>query len=244
MKLRAVIFDIYHTLFEIGPPPADAAQCWESLWEDALADPPRLTLEEFAAECEKIIQREHAAAAQAGVQNPEIYWPAVAREALPELARLGETEGDEFLYRHAKLQRTVKLMPGAAETLAELALRHILLGLISNCQPYTLRELDSALSIGQLQRAIFNAEVCFFSFKAGFSKPNPHAFRILAARLQACGVTTAETLVVGDRPANDLEPAQAQGFQTWLLTAAPSADGLSAGDWALLRRHLATRIIW
>src|SRR6266496_4487071 len=142
MKLRAVIFDIYHTLFQIGPPPADAAQCWESLWEDALADPPRLTLEGFAAECEKIIHREHAAAVQVDVQNPEIYWPAVAQEALPELARLGETERDECLYRHAKLQRTVKLMPGTAETLSDLAGRDVLLGLVSNCQPYTLRELD------------------------------------------------------------------------------------------------------
>src|ERR1043166_8570823 len=155
MKLRAVIFDVYQTLFEIGPPPADAAHRWDSLWEDVLADPPRLTLEEFALECDALIKREHAAAVQAGVQNPEIYLPAVAKEALPELARLSETERDEFLFRHAKLQRTVKLMSGAAETLWDLARRDILLGLISNCQPYTLRELDGALSAGELHRGIF-----------------------------------------------------------------------------------------
>ena len=97
MKLRAVAFDIYHTLFEVGPPPADADERWEALWKDALADPPRLTLDEFAVECDKIIRREHAAARRVGVLYPEIYWPAVAKEALPELARLGETERDEVL---------------------------------------------------------------------------------------------------------------------------------------------------
>src|SRR5437870_589335 len=243
MKLRAVAFDIYHTLFEVGPPPADAGERWEALWKDALADPPRLTLDEFAVECDKIIRREHAAARRVGVLYPEIYWPAVAKEALPELARLGETERDEVLYQHAKLQRTVRLMPGAAETLSDLARRRVLLGLISNCQPYTLRELDSALSTGHIHRSVFKAELCFFSFKAGYSKPNPHAFRVLAAQLQACEVSTAETLVVGDRLDHDLEPAQAQGFQTWLLTAAPSADGHTGGDWPLLRRHIATRIV-
>ncbi len=242
MRLHAVIFDVYHTLFEIGPPPGDAAQRWESLWEDKLCDPPRLTLEEFAVEYEKIIAREHAAAIQAGVSNPEVYWPEVAKEALPELARLEITERDEFLYQHAKLQRTVRLTPEAAETLSELARRKLLLGLVSNCQPYTLREMDCALSAADLGRAIFKPELCVFSFSLGFSKPNPHLFRVVRAQMAACGVSAAQTLVVGDRPVNDLEPARTQGFQTWLLAATPSADARAGGDWILLRRHLATTI--
>src|SRR5205814_4184118 len=140
MKLRALISDIYNTLLEVGPPPADAAERWEFLWEDMLADPARLTLEEFAAACENIIAREHDSAIQVGVQNPEIYWPAVAKEALPELARLAESARDEFMYQHAQLQRTVRLMPGAGEVLSKLQETTILLGLASNCQPYTLRE--------------------------------------------------------------------------------------------------------
>ena len=245
-KIRAVIADIYHTLFEVGPPPPDAAELWEALWEDKLADPARLTLGEFAVACQGIIGREHGTAIRAGVQHPEIYWPAVAMEALPELARLAEPDRDEFLYQHARLQRTVRLMPGVAETLPDLARRKVLLGLVSNCQPYTLRELDAALDDAHLSRALFVPELCFFSFAAGFSKPNPHAFRFLSARLQACGVSTAETVVVGDRVGNDLEPARAQGFQTWLLRHGPvledHGEGEGAGDWGQLRRHLAAVI--
>ena len=239
LKIRAVIADIYHTLFEVGPAPADADVLWEALWEDRLADPARLTLGEFAAECQSIIGREHGVALRAGVQHPEIYWPAVAAEALPELARLTEPDRDEFLYQHATLQRTVRLMPGAAVTLPELARRKVLLGLASNCQPYTLRELDVALGAARLSRALFKPELCFFSFVAGFSKPNPHAFRLLRSRLLACGISASETLVVGDRIGNDLEPAGAQGFQTWLLTHGPAVAGQAGGDWAQLGRHLA-----
>jgi FMN phosphatase YigB (HAD superfamily) len=242
MKLRAVISDIYNTLLEVGPPPAAAAERWEFLWEDKLADPARLTLEEFEVECEKIVAREHAAAILVGVQYPEIYWPAVAKEALPELARLGEAERDEFLYQHAKLLRTVRLMPGAAEALSELARRNVLLGLISNCQPYTLRELDGALSAAELSRALFRPELCFFSFANGFSKPNPHAFRVLRAELQAQGISPAEILMVGDRLVNDLEPAHAHGFQTWWLTTTASAVGHTGGDWSVFRQHVIARV--
>ena len=80
MKPRALISDIYNTLLEVGPPPADAAERWEFLWEDMLADPARLTLAEFAAACEQIIAREHDSAFRVGVT------PTSAREtcALPK----------------------------------------------------------------------------------------------------------------------------------------------------------------
>jgi len=242
MKPRALISDIYHTLLEIGPPPADAGERWETLWEDLLADPARLTLEEFAAECEKIIAREHDSAIGIGVQNPEIYWPAVAKEGLPELVRLAEKECDEFLYQHAQLQRTARLMPGAAEVLGKLQETRVVLGLASNCQPYTLRELDAALATAKLGRAVFKPALCFFSFAAGFSKPNPHAFRFLRAQIQVCGILPAETLFVGDRLVNDLEPARLHGFQTWQLTTTPPSDGQAGGDWSVLGMRLTARV--
>ena len=160
-------------------------------------------------------------------------------EALPELGRLSESGRDEFLYRHARLQRTVRLAPGAGAVLAELVEKKALLGLASNCQPYTLRELDAALEAAHLTRAMFKPDLSFFSFAFGFSKPNAHVFRVLRARLQACNVRPGETLIVGDRPDNDIAPAQAHGFPTWLLSEDPSPDRQSGGDWSVLRRYLA-----
>jgi FMN phosphatase YigB (HAD superfamily) len=238
MKICAVIFDIYGTLLEAGPPPADARERWQSRWKDTFADPARLTLAEFAVACEKIIAREHDTARAAGTRYPEIFWPSVAQETLPELEQLTDAERDDFLFRHAQLQRTVRLMSGAAETLALLAQRKVILGLASNCQPYTLRELDRSLSAARLERSIFMQELCFFSFALGFSKPDPRVFRLLRDRLQTRGVSPDKTLVVGDRLDNDVEPAETQGFQTWLLAAAPLSGKRNSGGWPALHRHL------
>jgi len=234
MKIRAAIFDVYHTLLEVGPPPLDAAERWEFLWQDTLADAARLSLEEFAAECAKRIEREHATARAVGVAFPEIHWPSVAREVLPELAHLDAGHCDEFLYRHAQLQRTVRLMPGAAEALGVLGRCGILCGIVSNAQPYTLRELDAALVAARLSRAVFDPELSFWSFASGFSKPDPHVFRLLGARLRGRGICPEETLMVGDRLDNDIEPARAQGWQTWRLLPVTSAEAANEGSWPQL----------
>jgi hypothetical protein len=111
MKIRAVILDFYKTIVEVGPSPPDASERWASLWKDRLGRPPQLGLAEFAAAGGAAIAREHAAAKAAGVPYPEIYWPAVACEVLPELARLTAEELDEFLYEHAQTQRRIFCAP-------------------------------------------------------------------------------------------------------------------------------------
>ena len=58
---------------------------------------------------------------------------------------------------------------------------------------------------------MFDPELRFWSFENGFSKPDPHVFRILTARLEARGISPSETLMVGDRFDNDIEPARAHG---------------------------------
>jgi FMN phosphatase YigB (HAD superfamily) len=239
MKVRAVILDLYKTLLEVGPPPADAEERWEFLWEDMLADAARLTLSEFAEGCEKIIAEEHSLARGLGIQNPEIYWPAVARRVLPELERLQETELDTFLLRHAQLQRTIRLMPGAAEALLELRARKLFLGIISNSQPYTVRELDLALGETGLDRSLFHPELCFWSYQAGFSKPNPHVFRWISTRLRILGILPAETLMIGDRLDNDILPAKAQEWKTWqLLPERGGPNQSDQGTWFDLREAL------
>jgi putative hydrolase of the HAD superfamily len=236
MSLRAVIFDIYGTLLELRPPPADADARWARLWRDALGRPVRLGLSEFASACERLIAREHAAARTVGIEFPEVCWPAIAAEALPELACLSDAERDELLFHHAGLTHTVRLADGAAATLRLLRDSGRPLGIASNSQPYTIRELDLALSGAGLSTTIFRPELRFFSFEHGFSKPDPHVCRLLTARLRALGVKPSEILAVGDRLDNDIEPARAHHWQTWHL--APQTGGWEAlRDW-LQRQNL------
>ena len=242
MKIQAVIFDVYGTLLEVGPPPADADARWELLWEETLKAKARLDLAGFAAACDAVIAREHAAARAAGIPCPEVFWPDIASEVLPEVACLSNSALDDFLFRQAQLWHTVRMSAEAVATLVRFRDTELLPGLASNCQPYTLRELDAALGAVGMSRAIFPAELCFFSFQAGFSKPDPHAFRLLTARLHALGIAPGETLMVGDREDNDILPARAQGWQTWLLAPPPCAAASGAGDWqqllAWLRRDM------
>ncbi|MDI1249445.1 MAG: HAD family hydrolase [Lacunisphaera sp.] len=232
MNCRAVIFDIYQTLLDVGPPPADAETRWAALWHDLLGREPRLDLAGFAGGCREAIARDHAAAKAAGVPFPEVYWPEIVREVVPEVAALDATSQAEFAYRQTGLWHTVRLNPAAADTLRDLQQRGLLLGIASNAQPYTLRELDEALATAGLSATMFTPALTFWSFAHGFSKPDPHVFRLLTARLRALGVAPAETLMVGDRLDNDIEPARDQGWQTWQITPR------TTDSWGRLRMQL------
>ena len=232
MSIRAIIFDIYGTLLEIGPPPADADARWQRLFKDLLHSQPRLSRLDFYVASNKLIARRHEASRARGIPWPEVQWPSVVAEVLPELGQLSRAEQDEFLFRQIQTGHTPRMNADTAVTLRALKERRSLLGIASNAQAYTLRELREALALHGLGPDLFERELCFWSFEQGFSKPDPHVFQILTARLEARGIRPAEALMVGDRHDKDIEPAQAHGWQTWQL--GPLADG----DWAALRGWL------
>lgn len=238
MKLRALIFDIYQTLLAVDPPPADAASRWEKLCAEMLGQSAPLSFADFMAGCERAVAREHTAARAIGIQYPEIIWPDIVREALPATTQLDEQSLAAFVVRQAGLTHTVRLMPGAAEFLAEVSCASFTLGIASNCQAYSLVELEDALAGAGLTRALFQPDLCFLSFEHGFSKPNPHSLRLLRARLQAHGIAPGETLMIGDRADNDILTAQAQGWQTWQLAPAPVSGQPHSGDFAALAAWL------
>jgi putative hydrolase of the HAD superfamily len=229
MNLRAVIFDVYGTLLRVGPPPADADARWQRLFHDAFGRAPHLTRLNFTVACQKVIVARHETARARGIPFPEILWPEIVAEVLPEFARLETAAQEDFLLRQIQTGHTTELFPEAAPALRELARRGTVLGIASNSQRYTLRELRDALKAHGLDLDLFERDLCFWSFEHGFSKPDPHVFRILTVRLEARGIRPAESLMVGDRPDHDLEPARAFGWQTWQLVAAKQND--RSGSW-------------
>ena len=179
-----------------------------------------------------MIARHHQAARARGIPWPEVHWPSVVAEVLPELAQLPPHDQEEFLFRQIQTGHTTHMAAETAATLRWLKERQCLLGIASNAQPYTLRELNEALGAHALSMDLFDRHLCFWSFEHGFSKPDPRVFQILTARLVALGISARDTLMVGDRLDNDIEPAKAHGWQTWQL--GPAGDG----DWAGLREML------
>jgi FMN phosphatase YigB (HAD superfamily) len=236
MNVRALILDIYGTVLDVSPPPADAAERWAELWQETLGRAPALSLSEFGTACDAVIVREHAAARQAGIRFPEVYWPDVVCEVVPELGADAPIL-DDFMFGQASLSHTIRLMPGAAAALRAWQRRGLLLGIASNAQPYTLRELGEALAAAGVPLDLFSPSLTFWSFAHGFSKPDPHVFRLLTARLRGLGISAGEALMVGDRLDNDILPARVQGWQTWQLVA---IAGPHAGDWARLAEFVET----
>ena len=237
LNIRAVVFDVYNTLLDVGPAPADADDRWRRVWREVLRAEPRLTRVEFSVQCSRAIARHHEEARARGIAWPEIHWPSIVAEVTPELARLPDHARAEFLYRHIQTGRTIRMAPETARALRRFKDRSTVLGIASNAQAYTLRELDEALSSHGLGPGLFERDLSFWSFEHGFSKPDPHVFQILTARLAARGIGPQHTLMVGDRQDNDIDPAKAHGWQTWRLTSDARPDG--DGDWEALNRRLA-----
>ena len=179
----------------------------------------------------------HSAARAKGIPRPEVLWPAVVAEVLPNVARLPAPIQAEFIFRQMQIGRTLQLHKGVGQTLAAARQRGLLLGIASNSQAYTLRELQEALRAVELDLDIFDREARFWSFANGFSKPDPHVFQMLTARLEARGIAAAEILMVGDRLDNDMAPAQLFGWQTWRICEQGQA-GENAGNWSQLQAWL------
>lgn len=236
MKIRAIIFDVYGTMMQVGPPPAHADDLWAALFQELWHKPAPLTRLNFSVACNRAITLRHKAAHARGIAKPEILWPSIVAEVLPGFAKLKPDVQEEFIYRQIQLGRTISLMPGLAPALRWLVDKKCLLGIASNAQAYTLRELDSLLKTCGLSLKIFAPDVCIWSFQNGFSKPDPHIFQIVRARLEARHISPNETLVVGDRLDNDMAPAQAQGFQTWHLH--PASVEKKSGNAEKLREFL------
>lgn len=210
-KVKAVIFDVYHTLLLVEKGWADAAQRWVGWWqgfmEGALAPP----LEEFDRQCRDLVEQDHVLRRAEGCGYPEVDWRSVACRAAPELSGLSQERLDRFLSGHAGLQRRTRAMPGARAFLAGLRAQGILTGLASNAQRYTWDELAAA----GIVRENFSADCSFWSFEQGFSKPDPKVYAMLKERLAHQGIRPEETLMIGDRLDNDILPARAAGWQAW-----------------------------
>lgn len=207
---KAVIWDVYGTILDVGPGPVDAERRWAELHSAAFGKTPVLSLAGFNAGCRVIVDRDHGAGRALGVEFPEVVWRDVVRRALPELGALSAAGEAEFLFRHMALLRSVRATDGVLDCLAGCRERGVLLGIASNAQAYTQRELaECGVEIGWFER-----ELRVWSFECGFSKPNPHVFRLLSARLAHRGIAPGEVLMVGDREDNDLTPARAAGWGT------------------------------
>ena len=253
--IRAVLFDLYGTLFisasgEVGVARQRATTARaEDEPGEAMADTPScplvdaligMGLKTAANEAEaagsffRAIEASHAESHNAGIDFPEVDLVEIWRTVLAELARQGLVE--------AVAARTVDLkrlaveyearanpcwpMPQAGECLERLRRGGLLLGIVSNAQFYT-PELFEAFLGGPAEQWGVDSELQYYSYRHGRAKPGLTLFQAAADDLAARGIAPADVLFVGNDMLNDILPARKLGFHTALF----------AGDARSLRRR-------
>ena len=240
--VRAVLFDLYGTLFisgtgEVGTSRESA--CDESL-SGALEAMGIPLLQRVGGAVQLVfdaIEESHAASRRAGIEYPEVDIVAVWRQVVTELARRGVLEERDWQW--AELERLaveyearanpVWPMPGLEACLRSLSEGGLLLGVVSNGQFYT-PELFPALLGGPAEAWGFDRDLQYYSYRHGLAKPGLDLYRMAAESLARRGVEPAGVLYVGNDMLNDVRPAFQVGFRTALFAGDRRSLRLREGD--------------
>ncbi|MHC4405720.1 MAG: HAD family hydrolase [Planctomycetota bacterium] len=240
--IRAVLFDLYGTLFISGS--GEVGTSREAACQGALAGAleaaglhPRTPVEHELPLLFDTIEASHAAGREAGIPYPEVDIVEVWREVLAELARGGKLR--EEPWSRAQLERVaveyearanpIWPMPGMQQCLEALLAEQLLLGIISNAQFYT-RELFPALLGRAAEDCGFDPELQYYSYRHGRAKPGPDLYEMAAEGLGRRGIGPAEALSVGNDMLNDIQPAGQVGFRTALFAGDARSLRLRRGD--------------
>jgi len=224
-EIRALVFDVYGTLFISGSgdislakaenrSPALAESIREAGW--SLDGPEADLSERFHTTLERFREKR---------RSEGISWPEVRIEEVWETF-IGELESDHRLSGSGCLKRAVVAfecrvnpcwpMPGLRELLAEIRRKELPMGIVSNAQFYTPL-LFEALSGSDLAGHGFAPDLCVWSYRERIGKPDTKLYRVLVRQLESLSIAPSSVLYVGNDIRNDIWPAGKSGFRTALF---------------------------
>ena len=229
--VRAVVFDVYGTLFisgsgDIGTTKADMR---DQAMEEALATSGFTILNSKAsgAGCTiflQIVEEFHAKQKERGIPFPEIdileTWHAVLNDLKAQKLIRGRIS--EEILRRLAVEYECRVnpvwpMPELYTLIAGLNMRGITLGIVSNAQFFTPL-LFQAFYGKTLVELGFNESLICFSYRLGEAKPSLRLYNDLIAKMrQMRNILPGETVYVGNDLRNDILPARSTGVQTVLF---------------------------
>lgn len=238
--IRAVLFDVYGTLFisgsgDVGTALTGAAdEVFTRALADAVPNPVgmRARLSHLPAELGErtrvayfgAIERAHMRERARGVDVPEVeirrIWSEVCTELVDDgLMTRGVTAPQiEMLALTYELRANpVWPMPEVGRTLRRIALGGYHLGIVSNAQFFTPLLFEALL--GSTTRGLgFRGDLCAYSFAEGRAKPSVQLFDRPLRRLREInGIRPEEVLYVGNDMRNDILAAARAGCRTCLF---------------------------
>jgi len=228
--IRAVIFDIYGTLFisgsgDIGP--ASAEQNEQALREalsvvglpvEQLRDNSRAT--QILVDS---IQEAQAVRRSQGIEFPEVDIIAVWQQVLTKLFKqdlnpvFSDAQVRRLAVEYECRTNPVWPMPGMPDILATLSAAGRQLGIVSNAQFYTPLMFQALLD-DTPEELGFNPRLCAWSYEALQGKPSITLFQqVLNELATGHGIRPQQTLYVGNDMLKDIWPATQLGFKTALF---------------------------
>jgi putative hydrolase of the HAD superfamily len=231
--IRAVLFDIYGTLFTSAAGDIGFGGGYSRGDLDAFAQAyvPGCTGEELKEYFREEVLRVHARL-YSQTPYPEVkveeIWASLLRGPLARYAP-GSMDKEEFALRYELAVNPVSPKPGIPELFESLKNRGLVLGIISNAQFFTPLLFDAFF--GKSPEALgFDPRLLFYSFEAGEAKPSPVLFTKAADQLNSQGISPTSVLFVGNDMLNDIHGAAAVGFKTALFAGDPCSLRLREGN--------------
>ena len=215
-NLRAVIADIYGTLFVSGSGDIGVAAATdnhialvESLHAAGLPGDAAQVEDWVAA-----VRASHADARGRGIAHPEVDVRTIWREVVS--TPVTREQIDVLAVEYECRVNPVWPMPGLADVLTILRQRGLLLGIVSNAQFYTPLLFEACL--GQPHpRLGFADPLCVWSYRQREAKPAPGMFAPVVEELHRLGIPPEQAVYVGNDMLNDIRTASRAGFRTCLF---------------------------
>lgn len=218
-KIRAVLFDIYGTLFisgsgDIGAP---GERHHDVRIDDLLR---RFGIKKNAAEVERDffdeVKKEHRRLKAEGIDFPEVRYEEIW-SAVPGVENSADTEVlKTFAVYYETIINPVYPMPGLGHMLSALKEKGVVMGIISNAQFFTPILFPAFLekSPGELG---FDGELMFYSYIYRRAKPSDYMYLKAGEALKARGIEPNEVVYIGNDMLKDIYPARGVGFKTVLF---------------------------
>lgn len=237
-EVRAVLFDVYGTLFvsasgDIGASAATAREdaITKAFTNCGVTGDHAAVARRAAERLVESVRADHERSRQRGIAHPEVdiveVWKtvheALAAEGLPHVASEGLSD---FALEYECHSNPVWPMPDLVSTLEALRDGGWRLGIVSNAQFYTPL-LFPALLGRSLESLGFDSSLCVWSYQLREAKPSPKLFR---HALDESALAPEECLFVGNDMLNDVRAAQEAGLRTALFAGDERSLRLREGD--------------
>ncbi|MGM5483547.1 MAG: AAA family ATPase [Nanobdellota archaeon] len=207
--IKAILFDIYGTIIKSDAGDLDDSLCKQNNIIKSLNKLKEKYQVNFESETIMKsyfdeIKSDHKEKEKQGIEYPEVQIEKIWEKVFRKNGISSVKSFKQFAYDFYDKCSERSLYKGVKETLKLLKKEGYYIGIVSNAQFYTSKDLKRLLEINDINE-IFTEELNFFSYKMGYSKPNPEVFKNVNLALNKKNIFPFETIYIGNSAEKDIQ---------------------------------------